>query len=61
MGSLVELAKYRKPPAQRRLTYFCTKCSTDYFRLEQCGVVSCGHCGAVIKNLFVSMLPKDTA
>jgi hypothetical protein len=65
MENIVRLADYRKrrKPAQPAspaaapsagAQYFCTRCDGGEFRLSPLGMVYCAHCGALMRNLFVS-------
>ena len=71
MENIVRLAEYRKrrKPARRasaapvELTaqYFCTRCDADEFKLSAAGMVHCGHCGALMRNLLVTASPSREA
>jgi hypothetical protein len=60
--NVVRLSEYRKRrlvaqrPAPRQdsgAVYFCLRCDADEFKLQASGGVSCAHCGALMRNLFV--------
>jgi hypothetical protein len=69
MAQIVRLSEYRKQGATRRRAatattpqpgtplgaphYFCLRCDTDHFKLYPGGTVHCGHCGALMRNIFV--------
>ena len=63
MENIVRLAEYRKrrkpagrasAPAELTAQYFCTRCDADEFKLSAAGMVHCGHCGALMRNLLVT-------
>ncbi len=63
MENIVRLAEYRKrrkparrasAPAELAAQYFCTRCDADEFKLSAAGMVHCGHCGALMRNLLVT-------
>ena len=63
MENIVRLAEYRKrrkparraaAPAEITAQYFCTRCDADEFKLSAAGMVHCGHCGALMRNLLVT-------
>ena len=70
MENIVRLAEYRKRrkpargavPAPEVLPtgaqYFCTRCDADEFKLSAAGMVHCAHCGALMRNLAVSVPPQ---
>ena len=68
MENIVRLADYRKrrKPARRPASdpaagalYFCTRCDSGEFHLSALGMVHCGHCGALMRNLVVSPSPSQ--
>lgn len=70
MENIVRLAEYRKrrKPARRACApvelaaqYFCTRCDADEFKLSAAGMVHCGHCGALMRNLLVTASPSREA
>lgn len=65
MENIVRLADYRKHRKPARSAspataptagaqFFCTRCDGGEFRLSALGMVYCAHCGALMRNLFVS-------
>jgi ribosomal protein L37AE/L43A len=64
MENIVRLAEYRKrrkpvrraaaAPVELTAQYFCTRCDADEFKLSAAGMVHCGHCGALMRNLLVT-------
>ena len=70
MENIVRLAEYRKrrkpakrasAPAEVTAQYFCTRCDADEFKLSAAGMVHCGHCGALMRNLLVTPSPSQEA
>lgn len=70
MENIVRLADYRKrrkpagpaspgAPPSAGAQYFCTRCDAGEFRLSPLGAVHCAHCGALMRNLFVSPSPSE--
>jgi hypothetical protein len=62
LQNVVRLSDYRKrrlrarqPHARREsgAVYYCLRCDGDEFKLQASGGVSCAHCGALMRNLFV--------
>ena len=65
MENIVRLADYRKRRKPARSAspetapaagaqYYCTRCDGGEFHLSPLGIVHCAHCGALMRNLFVS-------
>jgi ribosomal protein L37AE/L43A len=70
MENIVRLAEYRKrrkparracAPAELTAQYFCTRCDADEFKLSAAGMVHCGHCGALMRNLLVTPASSQEA
>jgi len=69
MENIVRLAEYRKrrkaakraAPVEVTAQYFCTRCDADEFKLSAAGMVHCGHCGALMRNLLVTPSPSQEA
>jgi ribosomal protein L37AE/L43A len=76
MENIVRLADYRKrrearaakpaapkaaPYSDCGAQYFCTRCDADEFRLSAAGMVHCAHCGALMRNLFVTPASSQEA
>jgi hypothetical protein len=60
--NVVRLSDYRKRRLRTRqqqarrdsgAVYYCLRCDGDEFKLSASGGVSCAHCGALMRNLFV--------
>jgi DNA-directed RNA polymerase subunit RPC12/RpoP len=39
--------------------YFCLKCEHNDFRLSQCGEITCGNCGSLMRNIYVTEYPPE--
>ena len=62
LQNVVRLSDYRKRRHASRkqaarpdsgAIYYCLRCDGDEFKLSAAGGVSCAHCGALMRNLFV--------
>jgi len=63
--NIVRLAEYRKRrrhatarsarPATWGAQYYCLRCDADEFRLYASGNVHCAHCGALMRNLGLTV------
>jgi ribosomal protein L37AE/L43A len=69
MENVVRLADYRRRRAGRGAhgaqdsgaQYYCLRCDGDEFRLYATGVVHCGQCGALMRNLLVASTKSEDA
>ena len=63
MAQILELKRYRKHPVRHRPgervdagpLYYCQRCDTDHFKLAPTGEVHCAHCGALMRNIQVTV------
>jgi hypothetical protein len=64
LQNVVRLSDYRKRRLRARqhqhqarrdsgAVYYCLRCDGDEFKLQASGGVSCSHCGALMRNLFI--------
>jgi hypothetical protein len=66
MATIVQLDQYRKPRRSPARTpapvgtlsagaphYFCLRCDAERFQLYATGVIHCGQCGALMRNISV--------
>ena len=62
LQNVFRLSDYRKRRLRSRqqqarrdcgAVYYCLRCDGDEFKLQASGGVSCTHCGALMRNLFV--------
>lgn len=56
--NIVKLSDYRKPKTYEDLNpdkkiFCCARCDSDKFKLWVCGVITCGRCGVVQKDIRV--------
>jgi DNA-directed RNA polymerase subunit RPC12/RpoP len=68
--NVVRLAEFRrrKEQAQRATTtaepgsqYFCLRCEAEEFRLYASGTIHCAKCGALIRNILVSVTSQTAS
>ena len=51
-------SKRKKPELDLGPEFYCLRCETNSFRLYASGVVHCGSCGAMMRNLFITRVPE---
>jgi ribosomal protein L37AE/L43A len=67
MKNIVDLSEYRQRRGAQRAAaahedaphYYCLRCDSTQFKLYASGMVHCGHCEALIRNILVIAAPSS--